>query len=244
MGWSAERVVLTLLAGVSLVRAHPQFDVLNDGAEPLFRLLHNPDDDDRAGTTLAVGVVSAIGNFERRLAIRDTWFRLYSDVHSHHTSDSMPVVRYRFFIGLDTKGQIPPDVQAESSEFGDIAIVNCTDTYDHLVNKVIALFRWGARICGAWLVVRANDDVYLDLEPIVTHIMTNGYAPVGIYAGHFIRVKNNVPDFFPFHDPYRLNFAQGTTPTSSRWTWQKKSPSWQASRGHRIDTFLTTCSLV
>ena len=71
------------------------------------------------------------------------------------------------------------------NEFHDIIIVNIPDTYENMVHKVVALFKWGARSCGgASYVFRCNDDVYLRLKPVFGALREQ--VPARIYAGYFL----------------------------------------------------------
>lgn len=157
-------------------------------------------------TATAIGVVSAIENGVRRQAVRESWFRLISPYHTSQGS-TQPNTEYRFFIGLDPEGRVSPAVEAEASEYGDIIVVNCPDTF--VVSKVIALFRWGARLSGATtLVVRASDDVFIDVSSVLRYMnaTTNrARTNVGIYAGYFSHIARG--DESPNSDP--PGYAQG-----------------------------------
>ena len=67
----------------------------------------------------------------------------------------------------------------------DIHIVNVTESYKATWHKVRAIFHWGAHTCGAWYVLRANDDVYLRLEATVSGLYKAG-PPSRVYAGLFV----------------------------------------------------------
>jgi hypothetical protein len=63
-------------------------------------------------------------------------------------------------------------------------VVENPETYANVYYKEVATFRWGVEACGAWLVLRANDDVYLDLLPVLIDMQKRG--PRGVYAGYFM----------------------------------------------------------
>lgn len=64
-------------------------------------------------------------------------------------------------------------------------------------SQVIELFRWGVEHCGAYWVARANDDVYLRLQPTLELLMQ--HPPVNLYAGLLIEGDSMVvprPELF------------------------------------------------
>ena len=56
-------------------------------------------------------------------------------------------------------------VVAEGLAFGDVAVVDMVDHYLSTPRKVVSIFRWGVEQCGAYWVLRSNDDVFLRLAP-------------------------------------------------------------------------------
>jgi hypothetical protein len=126
---------------------------------------------------LAIGIVSHARHVQRRDAIRGTWLaRLYD-------SNLGPFIRHRFIVGLDD-GRIRHEVLEEARRSGDLLIMNLTESYAHVHNKEIAAFVWGIEACGAHHVLKANDDVYLDLPPVMQELINRG--PASLYAGHFM----------------------------------------------------------
>lgn len=121
---------------------------------------------------VALGVVSAASNDAHRTAIRDTWLR----------APATHGVEARFFVGIPRTGLVPA---AEMAKHRDIHVVNVTESYRATWHKVRAIFHWGAITCGAWFVLRANDDVYLSLGPTVRGLYSSG-PPSRVYAGLFV----------------------------------------------------------
>ena len=134
---------------------------------------------------VALGIVSAATNQAHRTAIRETWLR----------EPNKYGVAHRFFLGIPKDGLIPA---AEMSLHRDIHIVNITESYKATWHKVRAIFHWGATTCGAWYVLRANDDVYLRLEATVQGLYKAG-PPSRVYAGLFVDPSTmHVPTQRPF----------------------------------------------
>lgn len=130
----------------------------------------DPINDDGCSSVVALGIASAVDHTLARNAMRQTW--LQSSVAS------------RFFVALPESGVLPGTVVHEMTTHRDVAVLNFTDTYKATVYKVVAIFRWGVRRCGAWYVARANDDVYLRLGPTLNLLYQ--VPPSRVYAGRFL----------------------------------------------------------
>jgi len=165
---------------------------------------------------VALGIVSAATNQAHRHAIRETWLR---EPNKHG-------VAYRFFLGIPSSGLVPA---AEMSLYRDIHIVNITESYKATWHKVRAIFHWGANTCGAWYVLRANDDVYLRLEATVTGLFKAG-PPSRVYAGLFV-------DPSTMHVP-RLDTIPQAPPGISDDDWTRANKAWVVSRAaYPADTY-------
>jgi hypothetical protein len=133
-----------------------------------------------SGPSLAIGIISGPGNLAHREGIRRTWLSL------PHSFDGL--IATKFFIGVDL-GQ-PSDREKhemtvrEALMFGDIGILNLHDHYLSTPKKVVALFRWGVEECGAYWVLRSNDDVYLRIPPTLQLLMQ--HPPANVMMGLMI----------------------------------------------------------
>ena len=84
---------------------------------------------------------------------------------------------YRFFLGLSLEDLArDPHLDGEKHHqrrllmqevlaHGDKAFLNLKDHYLSTPRKAVAIFRWGVEQCGAYWVLRSNDDVFLRLAP-------------------------------------------------------------------------------
>jgi hypothetical protein len=127
----------------------------------------------REGVAFALGIITAPRHVKHRAAIRKTWLRLPNKYN--HT------FVYRFFIGTQHDGTVDPKVSKEADQFGDIVVIGAREGYANIKYKAIAIFRWGVRQCGAYYVMRANDDVFLRLEPLMAKLYSQ--PPTLVYAG-------------------------------------------------------------
>ena len=121
----------------------------------------------------ALGIISAPSHSTHRSAIRKTWLRLPNKYNQTFT--------YRFFVGTQQDGAISKRLAAESSKYGDIAVIGAQEGYGNIKYKAVGIFRWGVRKCGAYYVMRANDDVFLRLEPLMTALYAT--PPTLMYSG-------------------------------------------------------------
>jgi hypothetical protein len=135
---------------------------------------------------MAVAIASRAQGGERRRAVRDTWLaRAYA-------SEWGPRVRHVFVVGVEgPMGRVSKAVLAEAREHGDVAVVNVTDVVDAGPEaaceyaKGLGGLLWGAGECGAWVVLAAQDDAYVDLPPLLARLQ--GLGPRRLYAGRLLR---------------------------------------------------------
>jgi len=139
------------------------------------------------------------------MAIRRTWLQALPE------SLDADSVAARFFIGLpltsststataasagavgagaDRAEEDPQQlaVVAEALAFGDVAFLDLVDHYMATPMKVVSLFKWGVQQCGAWWVLRANDDVYLRLPGTMRALAA--HPPANVVAGLFLDGAN------------------------------------------------------
>lgn len=100
---------------------------------------------------LHVGVVSAVGNHEKRASLRDFLARQGwtpdGTIGAHAATDSATAsgqirARFRFYLGEPTSGAEVDAVRAEQRAHGDVVVLpGVSDVYDNLPNKTVAFFR-------------------------------------------------------------------------------------------------------
>ncbi|XP_070593034.1 LOW QUALITY PROTEIN: beta-1,3-galactosyltransferase 4 [Erythrolamprus reginae] len=116
---------------------------------------------------LLVLVSSATGHAGRRTAVRRSW-------GSARAAGGL-AVRTVFVLGLP--GQEDAAAQAalerEAAEHGDLLQGRFADTYANLTLKTLTLLRWAdARCPDARFVLKADDDVFLNLPALAAHLRT------------------------------------------------------------------------
>lgn len=144
---------------------------------------------------------------KHRMAIRRTWLQALPE------NVDADAIAARFFIGLpltsftstataaatgaagagaeEDEEEDPQEqlaVVAEALAFGDVAFLNLADHYMATPVKVASLFKWGVQQCGAWWVLRANDDVYLRLPDTMRALAA--HPPANVVAGLFLDGAN------------------------------------------------------
>lgn len=99
-------------------------------------------------------ISSAMGNVDRRNAIRDTWGR---DVLASTGN------RVAFLLGAGNDSRLQSAVESEASVHGDVIQEAFFDSYRNVTLKSIMMLRWTTRFCpGARFVVKVDDDTYLN----------------------------------------------------------------------------------
>ncbi|XP_037573612.1 beta-1,3-galactosyltransferase 1 [Dermacentor silvarum] len=99
-------------------------------------------------------ISSAMGNVDRRNAIRGTWGR---DVLAFTGN------RLAFLLGAGSDSRLQSAVESEASVHGDVIQEAFFDSYRNVTLKSIMMLRWTTQFCpGARFVVKVDDDTYLN----------------------------------------------------------------------------------
>ncbi|XP_043222545.1 beta-1,3-galactosyltransferase 1-like [Amphibalanus amphitrite] len=124
-----------------------------------FDRLREPAGDCPPDTALLVLVTSALTNWERRQAVRDTW----------GGSDHLRV-HVVFLLG-DGEPDDTELLRTEADRHGDILQENFRDSYHNLTLKTMMGLRWAAERCPqAKFVVKTDDDIYWSLPLLMSHL--------------------------------------------------------------------------
>lgn len=109
-------------------------------------------------------VKSALGHFERRLAIRQSWGyeKRFSDV---------PIITV-FILGFDPKNKdIQKKIEAESIKNNDIVQAKFVDSYYNNTIKTMIGFKWSANYCNnSMFYLFADDDFYVSTRNVLRFI--------------------------------------------------------------------------
>ena len=127
-----------------------------------FSRLREPADGCSADTALLVLVTSALANWERRQAIRDTWGGAEARATLH--------VRLLFLLGEGETAETRT-VETEAERHGDILQEGFHDSYHNLTLKTMMGLRWAGESCTeAKFVVKTDDDIYWNLPLLLSHL--------------------------------------------------------------------------
>ena len=119
---------------------------------------------------VVVLVHTAIGNFERRQLIRNTWGNI-----SMFQNHKMRIV---FLLGKPDKNLYQRAINLENKHHGDIVQGLFKDTYHNLTYKAVLGLRWAKENCRqAKFVLKVDDDVVVN-TPRLLNLLATKYAHV------------------------------------------------------------------
>ncbi|NXV58540.1 B3GT4 galactosyltransferase, partial [Molothrus ater] len=128
---------------------------------------------------LLVLVPSAAPHLQRRLAVRDTWGGPWPGEPS-----GAPPARTVFVLGTPRDPQTQRELLAESRQHGDILQGDFQDSYANLTRKTQLLLRWARACCAAApFLLKADDDVFVNVPAVATYLATWRDAPARLYLG-------------------------------------------------------------
>ncbi|NWW29177.1 B3GT4 galactosyltransferase, partial [Falcunculus frontatus] len=139
---------------------------------------------------LLILVPSAPSHLQQRLAVRDTWGGPWE-------GSGTPSTRTVFVLGVSPSPPSQRELLGESRQHRDILQGDFSDSYGNLTWKTLLLLRW-ARVCcgGAAFLLKADDDVFVNVPAVATHLATRRAAsPPRLYLGrvHWGVVPNRDP---------------------------------------------------
>ncbi|KAH9367871.1 hypothetical protein HPB48_021480 [Haemaphysalis longicornis] len=110
---------------------------------------------------LAIVVLSAVGHFVERRAIRSTW-----------AGDAVrPTARVFFLLGTTANGSLQRRVEEESIAHRDIIQGEFLDSYYNLTLKTIHLLKWASERCPQTrYVVKTDDDIYVNVPNLIAYL--------------------------------------------------------------------------
>lgn len=109
-------------------------------------------------------VKSAIPNFHRRFAIRNSWGyeNRFSDVP----------IKTVFLLGIDESNRkMQEQIQLEQVKFGDLVQANFKDTYFNNTIKTMIGFKWAKKYCqNARFFMFSDDDMYISTKNVLNFV--------------------------------------------------------------------------
>jgi uncharacterized protein (DUF362 family) len=138
--------------------------------------------------------VTAPGNFERRLLIRQTWANIkYS------------YIKAVFVMGDSQNKTINDLILKESQKFNDIIQEDFHDNYENLTLKSVMVFKWSAQYCPmAKAFMKVDDDVHVQtkkLEKYLRSVLSQGMKNTFMCVVHRNAPVNRDPTN-KWHVPY------------------------------------------
>ena len=112
--------------------------------------------------TLLIVVISAAAHSSKRNLIRKTW--------AGPSLLEVDWIQLIFLVGstLDEDKVLKDRLEKENAQHQDLVQVNVVDTYANLTLKSVALLHWANGHCpGAQLVLKCDDDTYLNLNVLI-----------------------------------------------------------------------------
>jgi len=127
-------------------------------------------------------IPSSPSNLKQRTVVRETWL---SGLHSQ--------IRGYFVVGVDKLSrQVRSSLEEEKEEHGDLILLDMVDSYDTLSEKVLKMIEYASDHFTARLLMKADDDSFVNTFLLVKEIKHQFYHDPNLYWGYF---KGNAPIF-------------------------------------------------
>lgn len=148
----------------------------------------------QAQVSVFVGVYSAKVNFDKRMAVRNTWGRVLSEAYG---------IQPRFFLGALSPRPTADDLRArrEAEDYRDIVALDIEEGYKLNSRKGLLFLEWCAANVEAEFLLKVDDDVYLRPAPVLATLHKR--PPFGYVWGYFdymSPVPRNASDAFYNHE--------------------------------------------
>ena len=126
---------------------------------------------------ILITVLSAVGDFNSRKAVRKTWGRI--QMYLSHKIASV------FFIGTSRDKNISQSITLEMERYRDVVLLDYTDSYEFLTMKTVLAMKWTLMYCPkVKYVLRTTDDVLFSYRKLFAHLETFSLDAIsGLYFG-------------------------------------------------------------
>ncbi|KAL4227963.1 Beta-1 [Mactra antiquata] len=147
-------------------------------------------------------IPTAYTHVRHRMALRTTWLS--------RTMKNTAKVRYAFILGQAGSQKVQQDAFKEKKTYNDMVFANFSDTFANLTLKTLAAFHWVNTWCPhAMIIVKADDDVYMNLDNLITFVSKNlQFMQKTVFGGCWARQINRDPDS-PYYVSYKA-YANNT----------------------------------
>lgn len=125
---------------------------------------------------LLVLVRTVFSQFDRRMAIRETWGN-----KQNFRDDSVVVA---FLFGRDQDTHLQASIQRESEIYGDLIQEDFIESYSNLTLKTVMAWKWARFYCPhATFVMIMNDEVFVDIFKLISYLRQSSLKSE--YNDHF-----------------------------------------------------------
>lgn len=156
---------------------------------------------DNSSVRLVLVIKSAIDNFNRRLAIRNSWGyeeRFY-DVG----------VKRIFILGVTRNRTALREISNEQEEFGDIVQADFLDTYYNNTIKTMMAFKWAVEYCDAKFYLFSDDDMYISVKNILRFVRNPTEYPQYLERAKDNEVSKHLNKVTDYDLPEGVKFISG-----------------------------------
>ncbi|XP_025084507.1 beta-1,3-galactosyltransferase 1-like isoform X3 [Pomacea canaliculata] len=176
-----------------------------------------------AYTELIIGVITAVQNFDDRMAVRSTWGSKAAAGYN---------VTVVFILGAG-QPNLQAQLMAESDKYHDIIQEDFVDSYRNLSIKSVALLKWVITYCNSSkYMLKADDDMYVNVQNLVQALRSE--SRTDFVMGHsFIGAKpvqnKNSKWYTPLEDFNEKVYPKYTSGTAYAMSTKASSLLYQAS---------------
>ena len=119
-----------------------------------------------------------------RQVIRETWGQYIHNTSLPKQHKSM-IIKLAFLLGIWNNDTTKKELLAESRTFNDLVIGDFKDSYRNLTRKVLFGLKWMSIYCAeADYVLKADDDIYVDIPRLLDVLKVNPANLTGSIYGH------------------------------------------------------------
>ncbi|KAL6955189.1 Beta-1,3-galactosyltransferase 1, partial [Sarracenia purpurea var. burkii] len=156
---------------------------------------------DNSSVRLVLVIKSAIDNFNRRLAIRNSWGyeERFFDVG----------VKRIFILGVTRNRTALREISNEQEEFGDIVQADFLDTYYNNTIKTMMAFKWAVEYCDAKFYLFSDDDMYISVKNILRFVRNPTEYPQYLERAKDNEVSKHLNKVTDYDLPEGVKFISG-----------------------------------
>ena len=127
---------------------------------------------------LLIMVTSHLTHSSERNRIRDTWGV------DRYAANSDPLWRTVFLVGRSYNKKFSKKVKKESEKYGDIIFGEIYEDFFHLTFKVQMGFEWAVRYCNFDFLLKADDDIFVNIPQLLIYVDEPETPRTELYAGN------------------------------------------------------------